>query len=48
MQVWLFKNIAFKYKSYRYDQQDATVQEKLLFHCSLTAHHVSNYIIAQH
>ena len=37
-----------KCKSYRNDQQDATVQDSLLFHCSLTAQHVSSDIIAHH
>ena len=35
-------------KFYRNDQQDATVQDNLLFHCSLTAQHVSRDIIAHH
>jgi len=35
-------------KSYRNDQQDATVLDNLLFHCSLTAQHVSSDIIAHH
>ena len=35
-------------KSYRNDQQDATVWDNLLFHCSLTAQHVSSDIIAHH
>ena len=35
-------------KSYRNDQQDATVCDNLLFHCSLTAQHVSSDIIARH
>ena len=35
-------------KSYRNDQQDATVQDNLLFHCSLTAQHVSSDIIAHY
>ena len=32
-------------KSYRNDQQDATVWDNLLFHCSLTAQYVSSDII---
>jgi hypothetical protein len=36
------------YKSYRNDQQDATVLDNLLFHCSLTAQHVWSDIIAHH
>ena len=40
--------IKLEYKSYRNDQQDATLQEKLLLHCSLTAQHVSKDIIAHH
>jgi hypothetical protein len=35
-------------KSYRNDQQDAAVYDSLLFHCSLTAQHVSGDIIAHH
>ena len=35
-------------ESYRNDQQDAIVQDNLLFHCSLTAEHVSSDIIAYH
>ena len=35
-------------KTYRNDQQDATVQDNLLFHCSLAAEHVSSNIIAHH
>ena len=34
--------------SYRNDQQDATVQDSLLFHCSLNSQHVSSDIIAHH
>jgi len=35
-------------KSYRNDQQDATVLDNLLFHCSLTAQHVSSIITVHH
>jgi hypothetical protein len=35
-------------KSYRNDQQDATVYDNLLIHCSLTAQHVSSDIIAHY
>jgi hypothetical protein len=35
-------------KSYRNYQQDPTVKDNLLFHCSLTAQHVSSDIIVHH
>jgi hypothetical protein len=34
--------------SYRDNQQDATVQDNLLLHCSLIAQHVSSDIVAHH
>jgi len=36
------------FKSYRNDQQDATVWDSLLLHCSLTAQHVSSDVNAHH
>jgi hypothetical protein len=34
--------------SYRNNQQDATMYDNLLLHCSLTAQHFSSDIIAHH
>jgi len=45
--IFMICTISWKRKSYKNYQYDATVQENLLIHCSLTAQHVCSDIITQ-